>query len=117
QGPHPLRNLLGKTRLEALAGIAAQHQVAVCGNSAWLHIAEAVGTPVVALAGPIVPGFGFSPWLPESVELSVSLPCRPCTLHGDGACHLRGDRHHACMRDISAAQVFQALKERLRGLA
>lgn len=111
QAPGRLHNLLGQSQLEDLATIAAKHVATVCGNSAWLHISEAVGTPVVTLAGPIVPGFGFSPWLATSRELSVdNLPCRPCTRHGDGACVLKDDRFHACMKDISSDEVFTALK-------
>jgi ADP-heptose:LPS heptosyltransferase len=113
RGPHRVQSLLGVTRLEDLPDIAARHQVAVCGNSAWLHIAEASGTPVVALAGPIVPGFGFSPWRADSTELSVELSCRPCTLHGSGPCYLKGARYHACMQDISPQSVFAEIKRRL----
>ena len=108
-----LQNLLGKTKLVELPSIAARHAVTVCGNSAWLHISEAVGTPVVSLAGPIVPGFGFSPWMTDSRELSVELDCRPCTRHGGGVCRKIGKEFHACMRFISAEQVWKSVQERL----
>lgn len=108
-----VRNLLGRTSLAELPALAASHAVCVCGNSAWLHIAEAVGTPVVALAGPIVPGFGFSPWRPASVELSVPLDCRPCSKHGGGICYRRGDEFHACMRGITPDRVWEAARASL----
>lgn len=111
-----VHNLLGQTRIEELASIAVKQDATVCGNSAWLHISEAVGTPVVALAGPIVPGFGFSPWHPASRELSVdNLHCRPCTRHGGGPCILKDERFHACMKDISPDLVFATLKSRVEG--
>lgn len=106
-------DLLGRTRSEDLPEIAANHAVLVCGNSAWLHIAEAAGTPVVTLAGPIVPGFGFSPWRPESVELAVDLDCRPCSRHGGGLCRRVGAEFHACMKRIEPAEVLAAVTREL----
>lgn len=108
------QNLLGRTEVTELPAIAARHAVTVCSNSAWLHISEAVGTPVVALAGPIIPGFGFSPWQRVSEELSVQLKCRPCSKHGDGLCYRTGDDFHACMRNLTPDQVSLAL-ERVLG--
>jgi ADP-heptose:LPS heptosyltransferase len=110
-----VENLLGKTELNELPNIAARHQVTVCGNSSWLHISEAVGTPVVSLAGPIVPGFGFSPWKPESVELSVALDCRPCSRHGGGLCTQKGEKFHACMKDISPSEVYAKVSQFVGG--
>lgn len=104
-------NKLGKTRVDELAQIAAEHQLTICGNSAWLHISEAVNTPVISLAGPIVPGFGFSPWQHRSVELSVDLPCRPCSKHGGGLCTQRGENFHACMKKITANKVFSEVEK------
>ncbi len=111
--PSRVNNLLGKTSLTELATIAASHSLTVCGNSAWLHISEAVGTPVVSLAGPIVPGFGFSPWMNQSTELSVSLRCRPCTLHGGGSCYRIGNNFHACMKFITPDQVLSSVQSKM----
>ncbi len=106
-----IRNRIGDTKISELAKIAAQHHVCVCGNTAWQHIAESVGTPVVSLLGPLHSGFGFSPFLSESRELSMDLPCRPCTLHGDGPCHLSGENRHACMKGILPENVLAHLEE------
>ncbi len=105
------KNRLGNLPLSDLSRIASEHQACVCSNSAWQHIAEAANCPVVTLAGPIVPGFGFSPWNPRSTELSVALNCRPCTKHGDGNCPFKGPRFHACMKEITPDKVLLALKE------
>ena len=109
--PERVENLLGKTRVEQLADVANSHDVTVCGNSAWLHISEAVGTPVVTLAGPIVEGFGFSPWMEKSRELSIDLSCRPCSKHGQGMCLLRGEDFHSCMRKIEPEKVFMNMEK------
>ena len=100
RAPDRVVNLLGQLQLQDLPSVAASCQLALSSNSAWLHIAEAVGVPVLAFAGPIVPGFGFSPWKSDSEELSVALNCRPCTRHGGGRCRPKSNTFHACMRDI-----------------
>ena len=116
QFPGRVHNRLGSTALTDLPDIARAHALTVCGNSAWLHLTEAVGRPVVALAGPIVPGFGFSPWRPDSAELSVpNLRCRPCTRHGGGWCSQRGERFHACMKFIAPSTVLSEVRRRLKG--
>jgi len=107
-GGERFRDRLGQTRLDELPAIAAAHALTLCGNSAWLHISEAVGTPVLALAGPIVPGFGFSPWRAESRELGVPLPCRPCTRHGGGPCTY--PERHACMKRVSPGRLWEAFE-------
>lgn len=108
-----VNNLLGATELTDLPKVAAEHHVCLSGNSAWMHIAEAVNCPVVSLAGPIVSGFGFSPWKSESVELQIPLTCRPCTRHGGGFCHRQGELFHACMKEIEPRHVFRELEKRL----
>lgn len=108
------RNRLGRLPLSDLAGLAAQHQLTLCGNSAWQHISEAVGVPVISLPGPIIRGFGFSPFLFKSRELEVSLNCRPCTRHGGGLCHRTGDDFHACMRRVTPELLLKHTKEMLQ---
>lgn len=108
-----VEDLIGRTALADLPAVAARHALVVCGNSGWLHVAEATGVPAVALAGPIVPGFGFSPWRPDSQELSVELDCRPCTRHGGGICRRVGTEFHACMRFIRPEDVLGAVRRAL----
>ncbi|HEY9015471.1 MAG TPA: glycosyltransferase family 9 protein, partial [Gemmatimonadales bacterium] len=79
----------------------------VTNDSAPLHLATAVGTPVLAIFGPTVPEFGFGPRRPEDVSLGhADLPCRPCSAHGPMVCPLG---HHRCMRELSVDLVQQAL--------
>ncbi|HXF95199.1 MAG TPA: lipopolysaccharide heptosyltransferase II [Gemmatimonadales bacterium] len=90
----------------ALIGLAA---VLVTNDSAPLHLAQAVETPVVAIFGPTVPAFGFGPRGPRDRALGVpGLDCRPCHRHGPPACPLG---HHRCMRDLTVAEVLHAIEE------
>ena len=104
---HQVRDLQGQTSLLELPQVASEHQICLCGNSAWLHISEAVGTPVLTLPGPIVPEFGFYPWHSKSEQLTQNLWCKPCTLHGDGVC-VNFDKHR-CMKFYDGSDLHMKL--------
>lgn len=80
---------------------------AVGNDSGLTHLAEAVGTPVVALFGPTVPEFGFGPRLKDSSIRQVSLMCRPCVLHGGERCPLGT---HQCMVALSPEVVWETVR-------
>lgn len=80
-------------------------RLAIGHDSGLTHLAESVGTPVLMLMGPTVPELGFAPSLPQSRVLERSLPCRPCSLHGERACPLG---HRACLERLEPAQVLRA---------
>jgi ADP-heptose:LPS heptosyltransferase len=103
-----IKDLQGRTPISELPRIASEHHLSVCGNSAWLHICEAVGTPVLSLSGPIVPAFGFSPWRQDSHEVATELGCRPCTFHGDGIC-VRLSEPQACMTRLEPRLILQQM--------
>jgi len=77
----------------------------VSNDSGLMHLAAAVGTPVVALFGPTVEQFGFFPFRAEAEVLQKNLPCRPCSAHGGETCP---ERHFRCLLDISADEVLAA---------
>jgi heptosyltransferase-2 len=97
----------GALSLRGSAALIQRASVLVTNDSAPLHLATAVGTPVVALFGPTVPEFGFGPRHPGDIVLGHDqLPCRPCSKHGPPACPLG---HHRCMRDLSVTAVAAAV--------
>jgi heptosyltransferase-2 len=97
----------GALGLRAAASLISRAAVLVTNDSAPLHLATAVGTPVVALFGPTVPAFGFGPRGSGDMTLGVEdLPCRPCSKHGPETCPLG---HHRCMRDLSVETVAAAV--------
>lgn len=93
--------------LVEVAALLAECRLLVTNDSGLLHVAEAVGTPVVALFGPTVREFGYYPLLPGSRVLETDLECRPCSRNGKRPCH-RGDL--ACLRDIKPDQVHDTLE-------
>lgn len=97
----------GMLSLRASAALISRAAVLVTNDSAPLHLATAVGTPVVAIFGPTIPEFGFGPRGPGNAVVGRDgLPCRPCSKHGPETCPLG---HHRCMRDLSPETVAAAL--------
>ena len=99
----------GKLSLRESAALIGKAAVLVTNDSAPLHFAQAVETPVVAIFGPTIPAFGFGPRGPRDEALGLDgLPCRPCHHHGPPACPLG---HHRCMRDLPVERVLHAIEE------
>ena len=99
--------LAGMGGIPELVATLARARALVTNDSGPGHVASAVGTPVVAVFGPTVPAFGYTPFGPEHrIVEHPDLPCRPCHSHGPEVCPLG---HHRCMRDIGPAPVLAAL--------
>lgn len=109
----PILNLAGKLSLWETALALRDAQALLCNDSGLLHIAEAVGTPVVALFGPTVEAFGFPPWREDSRVFSSPLGCRPCSKHGQADCRY-DDK--LCFGLIQPTQVVEHIKDLLKRL-
>lgn len=97
-------NLVGATSLPRLAGVLARCRAFVTNDSGAMHLAAAVGTPVVALFGPTTEGETAPrprPGVP-AVLLAGRAWCRPCGLR---ECPL----DHRCMTSLEPSAVLQAL--------
>jgi ADP-heptose:LPS heptosyltransferase len=70
-------NLTGRTALPELAALLARCDLLVSGDSGPLHIACAVGTPVVGLYGPTDPEIS-GPLGQRAVVLRQAIWCAPC---------------------------------------
>jgi heptosyltransferase-2 len=102
-------NACGKLTLRQSAALIGQAAVLVTNDSAPLHLATAMGTPIVGVFGPTLPEFGFGPIRPGDATLGVAgLDCRPCSVHGPARCPLG---HHRCMRDLAPEVVAAAIEE------
>jgi 3-deoxy-D-manno-octulosonic-acid transferase/heptosyltransferase-1 len=100
-------NLAGETTLPELAYLYQKALLLVTTDSGPMHLAAAVGTPVVALFGPTDPQ-RTGPYGDGHIIIRSDLPCSPC---------LRKECPTTkCMQDILPEQVLAAIKERLRGL-
>jgi heptosyltransferase II len=104
--PRRAHSAAGELDLRTAAALLERASVLVTNDSAPLHLATAVGTPIVALFGPTVPAQGFGPRGAGDLTLGVPLGCRPCSAHGPQVCPLV---HHRCMRDLPVEQVVRAV--------
>ena len=108
-GGRSVVNACGKLTLRQSAALIGRAALLVTNDSAPLHLATAMGTPVVALFGPTTPEFGFGPLAAGDRALGLgALPCRPCSPHGPPNCPLG---HHRCMRDLTPDLVAAAIEE------
>jgi heptosyltransferase-2 len=100
-------DLAGKTRLEDAIDLIAAARIAVTNDSGLMHVAAAVGTPVVAIYGSTAPTN--TPPLTERRELVwLGLVCSPCH---QKICPLG---HFDCMNRLDAETVASAV-DRLIG--
>ncbi len=94
--------------LGATAALIERASVVVTGDTAVLHLASALGTPVVGLYGSTrprsnAPLFGISKLLYDD-----AVPCSPCYLP---KCPYAGDANMACMKAITPEQVAAAIHQ------
>jgi heptosyltransferase-2 len=100
-------NAAGACSLQETGALLARARVAITGDTGVMHMATGVGTPVVALFGPTVRQFGFSPYRGASVVLERALDCRPCSVMGGPRCPMG---HHRCLVDIAPEDVASAVE-------
>jgi heptosyltransferase-2 len=98
-------DLAGATALDTLAGVLAASQACVVNDSGAMHVAAAVGAPVVALFGPtIVEATRPLARAGGRVEVvSHRVWCRPCMLR---ECPI----DHRCMTGITPERVLATLE-------
>ena len=82
-------NLCGKLTLKESLAVISQAKGVISNDSAVVHMARAVKTPVAVIFGPTHPAFGFAPAPDEGIVITKNLPCSPCSLHGKTKCKER----------------------------
>ena len=102
-------DLSGQLTLRDMAALAARARLFFGVDSAPMHIAAAMGTPVVALFGPSDER-AWGPWRVAHRIVSTAHSCRPCNNDGCGGGKvsecltlLPVDRAHAAINDLLAA--------------
>jgi heptosyltransferase-3 len=100
-GPE-LVDLAGQLTLKELGAVIGTARLSVCVDSVPMHMAAAMGTPVVALFGPSSE-HEWGPWrVPHRIIVSDH-SCRPCRLDGCG-----GGKVSDCLVSLSPAEVLAA---------
>jgi heptosyltransferase-3 len=105
---NPPVSLAGKLSLKSLAAVARRARLFIGVDSAPMHIAAAMGTPVVALFGPSG-DLEWGPWgVPHRVVGSQAHPCRPCGNDGCG-----GSKVSDCLVNLPVSAVLDAAQSLL----
>lgn len=91
--------------------LVSRLDVMVSMDSANMHLAALVRTPVVSIWGATHPYCGFKGWR-QSDDDTIQLPmtCRPCSVFGNKPC-FRGDYH--CLRGIAPQVVVNRIVRHL----
>lgn len=105
--PDDPRDITGKTSIRESAALLAAASALVSGDSGPMHLATAVGTPVIGLFGPTTREWGFFPSGPRDRVLEREMHCRPCSLHGSKPCPYGGE----CLASVETGAVLAALEE------
>jgi ADP-heptose:LPS heptosyltransferase len=103
-----VENLAGKINLLQSAALMQKAAMNYVNDSAPMHLCSAVNAKVCAIFCSTIPAFGFGPLsdISNIVEVSNSLSCRPCGLHGKKKCP---KNHFKCGFDISKNQLLAIL--------
>jgi lipopolysaccharide heptosyltransferase II len=95
--------------LKELAILIKKCHLLICNDSAPMHIATAVGTPVIALFGPQEPAFN-GPYGNNNVILRYKVQCSPCT---QNVCQ---KPQNSCMDNIRVEQVYESAVRKIQGV-
>ena len=101
-------NAAGMLTLLQSAELIQRCVVLVSNDSAPMHLAAGVGTPVVAIFGATAPQFGFAPRGANDFVVEMhGLSCRPCAIHGGEKCPIKT---FVCMKDLKPELVYTKVK-------
>lgn len=101
----PVANLCGQTRIAELVALIDGATVMLSNESGPMHVAAALGKPVVGVVGPTNPRRN-GPFAPNSRIVRSGLPCSPCYLRKLAQC----PHDLACMRQVQPDEVIRALE-------
>jgi len=95
-------SLAGQTNLKELAYFYSRCKLLITTDTGPMHMAAAMGCPVVALFGPTAP-WRTGPYGKGHKVIRADVECSPCFKK-------RCD-HMTCMKEISVERVFEGVKE------
>ena len=107
---HPI-NLAGKTSLTQLAALLQRADLVISGDSGPIHMATALGAPIIGIYGPTNPSLA-GPVSPDATVLRSDIWCSPCYNTKDPAdCRFYTTQ---CMKNITPTQVFEIAQSKLK---
>ena len=109
--PNRILNFCGQTSIMSSAFIIKKSKHVISNDTGMMHIAAALGKPLISIWGGTIPEFGFWPLYPDGINLNTTievlgLNCRPCSKFGRADCP---KKHFNCMNTISSESIVDAL--------
>jgi heptosyltransferase I len=102
-------NLCGKTTLRQLVALLERAEVVIANDSGPMHVAAALGRPLVTPFGPTNP-VRTGPYQRMDSVIRLDIPCSPC--------YARRCSHHSCLKWLATDAVMaHAAKQMLRNTA
>lgn len=99
----------GRFTLDQELQLISRLKLLICMDSANMHFASLVHTPVLSIWGATHPYAGFYGYKQQpDYIVQLPMPCRPCSVFGEKPC-LRGD--WACMQQIEPAAIINKVYE------
>jgi lipopolysaccharide heptosyltransferase II len=103
-------NLCGETSLPEMVEWLRLSELMITNDTGPMHVAAALGTPLVALFGPTEPR-RTGPYGHLDSVLRIDLPCSPCLKS-----HCTYEKPNECLKAISPAMVFENARRKLEAL-
>ena len=106
--PERCLNLCGQTKLLEMVEWLRRCELMVTNDTGPMHVAAALGKPLVALFGPTEPR-RTGPYGHLENVLRIDLPCSPCLKS-----HCVYEKPNECLKAISPAMVFERARMKLQ---
>jgi len=111
EGKSQVTVVAGQLKMSGELALMSHLDVMVSMDSANMHLASLVGTPVVSVWGATHPYAGFMGWgQSEQLAVQTALNCRPCSIFGNKPC-ARGD--YACLNNLTAQEIVSKVESTL----
>ncbi len=99
-------SVAGRTTLRQLVAVLERASLVVAGDTGPMHVAAALGRPLVTVFGPTDPA-RTGPYGRAGSVVRLDLPCSPCLS--------RRCVHHTCLRRLGVGPVLAVAAEQLAG--
>jgi lipopolysaccharide heptosyltransferase I len=110
-GPARCLNLCGRISLPEMVEWLRMSELMITNDTGPMHVAAALGKPLVALFGPTEP-HRTGPYGQLGNVLQINLPCSPCLKS-----YCRYEKPNECLNAISPTMVFERVQKQLQASA
>ncbi len=102
---HGAFDLTGRTTLRQLVALLQRAEIVIANDSGPMHIAAALGRPLVTMFGPTNPA-RTGPWGRDDTVVRLDIICSPC--------YSRRCSHQSCLRWLGPESVLKMIDQQLR---